>query len=56
MTKIYVVVWRMNGKVEAYTDEELAKARVDEINRDLYMGGYGTADYAYLREVELVTK
>ena len=56
MTKIYVVIWKMADEVKAYADEALAKAKVDEINRGLYMAGHDTADYAYLKEVELITE
>ena len=56
MTKIYVIIWKMTDEINAYADEALAKEKVDEINRGLYMAGHDTADYAYLKEVELITE
>lgn len=56
MTKIYVVVWEMAHEVKAYAVKAVAEAEVEKINRGLYMAGHGTAEYAYLKEVELVTE
>ena len=56
MTKIYVIIWKMTDEINAYADEALAKEKVDEINRGLYLAGHDTDDYAYLKEVELIAE